>query len=368
MTSPHSISLPESIQHWLRPLPDGTGGPNLEYDADFLAMTRATEGKQESQFGGGVPPDWARVVVLSEGLMEKTRDLRLAASWAQASAHVRGLPGLIDGVNLLAGQLALWNILNPPFDEEDADNFVRHQAIESLADAAPFALHLRQIEVCTLPVLGRVTFRQLDPAFDAEQVESGGPTRAQVHALLTSETVHAEWFAKLAGQFSQAIEALISACSEYLLPERQPAFLVYKAALSTLKSLLPAPAEHGTNVNQTEAEKALFEPNRNYFQQNMEQSQGFIHKEGSLAMPSGGNGSMPVVVNSRESAGKAIDAVCDFLERSEPGNPAQFLLKRAKSMLDRNFLEILNELAPDALSDVAKVMGVNPEDIRNKSR
>ena len=60
---------------------------------------------------------------------------------------------------------------------------------------------------------------------------------------------------------------------------------------------------------------------------------------------------------------RAIEMVCDYLERAEPTNPAQLLLRRAGRLLGHNFLQLMKELAPDALSEVARIMGVDPSTV-----
>jgi type VI secretion system protein ImpA len=39
------------------------------------------------------------------------------------------------------------------------------------------------------------------------------------------------------------------------------------------------------------------------------------------------------------------------------------LLRRAARMIDKNFLQLVRELAPDAVKDVARVMGVDPKTV-----
>ena len=46
-----------------------------------------------------------------------------------------------------------------------------------------------------------------------------------------------------------------------------------------------------------------------------------------------------------------------FLERVEPSNPAPILIRRAQGLLDRNFLEIIQNLAPEALAELQKLAG-----------
>ena len=47
----------------------------------------------------------------------------------------------------------------------------------------------------------------------------------------------------------------------------------------------------------------------------------------------------------------------------EPTNPAQLFLRRARSLLELNFLELMKELAPNALDEVARVVGVDPNSV-----
>mgnify|MGYP000184993048 CR=1 FL=1 len=65
-------------------------------------------------------------------------------------------------------------------------------------------------------------------------------------------------------------------------------------------------------------------------------------------------------VDTRADALRAIELVCAYLERNEPTNPAQFLLHRAARVIDKNFLQLVKELAPDSMKDVAKIMGIDP--------
>ena len=53
--------LPEPLRSWLGATSTGTSGPNLEYDARFLALQQAAEGKPETQFSEAQPPEWTSV-------------------------------------------------------------------------------------------------------------------------------------------------------------------------------------------------------------------------------------------------------------------------------------------------------------------
>jgi type VI secretion system protein ImpA len=60
--------------------------------------------------------------------------------------------------------------------------------------------------------------------------------------------------------------------------------------------------------------------------------------------------------------------ICAYLERSEPTNPAQLLLRRAERLIDKSFLQLVRDLAPDAVGEVARIMGVDPDSIQTIER
>ncbi|MGZ5252584.1 MAG: type VI secretion system protein TssA [Caldimonas sp.] len=68
-------------------------------------------------------------------------------------------------------------------------------------------------------------------------------------------------------------------------------------------------------------------------------------------------------IESRNDALRAIDMVCEYLERTEPTNPAQLLLRRARKLVNKNFVELVRELAPESLNEVARVMGISAEEL-----
>ncbi|WP_312204717.1 type VI secretion system protein TssA, partial [Mixta calida] len=72
-------------------------GENLEYDADYMAMMQACEGKPEQQFGDTIipaePADWNKVEKLATGLLNRTKDLRVMLALTHAWTQMKGLPG-----------------------------------------------------------------------------------------------------------------------------------------------------------------------------------------------------------------------------------------------------------------------------------
>jgi type VI secretion system protein ImpA len=62
------------------------------------------------------------------------------------------------------------------------------------------------------------------------------------------------------------------------------------------------------------------------------------------------------VINSRADAIRALDAVAEYFRRNEPSSPIPLFVDRAKRLVAKDFLEVLADIAPDALS-VARSAG-----------
>jgi type VI secretion system protein ImpA len=84
--------LKKRVTAWLTPLTgdDGPCGPDLEYDNAFLDLSKAAEGKPETQFEKGTPPEWRNVLGKIESVFERTRDLRVAMLWLRAMLATQG--------------------------------------------------------------------------------------------------------------------------------------------------------------------------------------------------------------------------------------------------------------------------------------
>jgi len=79
-------------------------------------------------------------------------------------------------------------------------------------------------------------------------------------------------------------------------------------------------------------------------------------EEGNASASSGGS-SRSGEIRSRQDVVAGIDKLIQYLERAEPSNPAQILLKRAKRVVNMSFLEALHEIAPDALQQAELILG-----------
>ena len=68
------------------------------------------------------------------------------------------------------------------------------------------------------------------------------------------------------------------------------------------------------------------------------------------------------VVRSRQDAIRALDAVSTFFRQHEPSSPVPLLLDRAKRLVSKSFLEVLADIAPEALGQARSAGGLKDGD------
>lgn len=66
-------------------------------------------------------------------------------------------------------------------------------------------------------------------------------------------------------------------------------------------------------------------------------------------------------INSRADVVRALEKICSYYERHEPSSPLPLLLQRCKRLVPLGFVDILRDMAPDALSQVELIAGKTGE-------
>jgi len=341
-----ATTLSPFIEVWLAPLDEASPcGPNLEYEPEFLELMQAT-GKPGNQFGAGEPPNWPRVQELAQSLLGRARDLRLAMWWGRASVNLEGFSALPSALALLHGLLdRFWDGLHPLPDADDADSLARLSVIGGLdkldsllgdvrnsslsSDRRMAGLRARDVEIATGKLVPR-----------ADEVSR---TPGQISAMLSDAPDVVVALVAHAGAAAALLRSMQS-----LMVDRFPADLVVdlttiRAIVAGVLSVAPAVAE-----GEAAAEAGGDQPVQ-------------IAAE-TVRRPAG-----VLSIDSRQDAIRAIELVCAYLERHEPTNPAQLLLHRAARVIDKNFLQLVKELAPDAMKDIAKIMGIDPATVTDQN-
>jgi type VI secretion system protein ImpA len=313
-------------------------GPDLEYDADFMAMQAAGEGKPERQYGETlIPaegPDWPALHRQAMGLAERTRDLRVAVWLTRSGARTAGLSCAVRGLQLVQGLLErYWGSVHPVLDASDANDPTAR--LNALATLVHLSGALADLRAATLtPTRGSLTVRDIElglskaEALPGESVPTESGALDGVRGALMQHPELAE--ALQAGL--AAAEAIAQAVDSQLGMGVGPDF-------APLVRLMQVVALAGQRASGTDTVADV----------------GGVGVGGNVAR--GGVVSVPGQIGTREDAIVALDRVCDWIERNEPSNPAPLLIRRAQRLMSKSFLDIIRDLMPEGIDTVEKLAG-----------
>ncbi len=73
-----------------------------------------------------------------------------------------------------------------------------------------------------------------------------------------------------------------------------------------------------------------------------------------------GNGAMDRISN-RHDIIRILDQICQYYQTNEPASPVPLLLKRAKKLVDKDFIEIIKDLTPASIDQIKIISGLEEE-------
>jgi type VI secretion system protein ImpA len=344
------------VAYWLDPVDaggddsQGPCGPDLEYDLDMLELETLAAGKPETQFAAAEPPEWPAVREKAAELMGRTRDLRVAMHWCRANVNLEGFAGLPPAVCLLHGLLdTFWDDLHPKPDPDDGDTFARISALGGLDKLDGLLGDVRQARLTDDRRLGGLRVRTVEVATDRlpAKPDEDGMSLGQIEMALRESPEIADALRAQCAEAQHWIKRLTSVMNDRFGISEGVDLKNLRGMIGAVESALPARVDESTEGGSPDAEDA----------------QSGAASSASSAGARRGSGQGVSSVESRADAIRALELVCAYLERSEPTNPAQLLLRRAMRMIDKNFLQLVRDLAPEAVAEVARIMGVDPDEI-----
>lgn len=332
------------IEKYLEPISDDNPcGDDLEYDADFREMELALEGKQERQMGDEIQaseePDWKKGKKLALQLMDKTRDVRVATMLTQTLVSTAGFEGLVSGLKLNQGLLEnFWDCVYPQQDPEDDYPLSRMNSLMTLGESDGLVRHVRNIPLVDVKGIGQFSLRDTDVALGRRKPrehETDPATEAIISAAfsqLLQQTSEKEKIQAKAGLVAECVNTLAEITK--LLSDKVDAQNVpdFSALTDTLQSVSKVYAQYlPTGVTTGEDNSSATHLN-----------------------PSAGAGG---VIRSRDEALSTIDRICDYFEHYEPSSPVPFILRRAKRLVNKDFIEILEDIVPESVNQAENITG-----------
>lgn len=325
------------LESLLSPLAgDAPCGADLEYDPAFLSLQESAAGKPEQQYGDTLipaqEPDWRAVHEQALQLATRTRDLRIAAWLARSGARLEGLAGAVRGLQLVHGLVERhWDHVHPQLDASDNnDPTARMNALSALVHGSAGLADLRAASLNGKR--GAVTVRDIELALGHADPLPGEmvPTEDGVLQGVSAALAEAPSLAtNMQGGFD-AVQGIASVLEKRLEPTQSP-------ELAPLKKLMQRVAEAARKARGEAVDAAAdSEPGA----------------PAAVAPVAG-------VIASREDAIRALDRVCEWIERNEPSNPAPLLIRRSQRLMSKNFIDIIRDLVPDGVNQIEKLAGMS---------
>lgn len=335
------------LQSLLEPASDPAPcGPDLEYDPAFMALESEVQGKPEREIAGkiieAVAPEWPRVKDAALALLARSKDLRVAMHLLRALTCTEHLRGFAAGVGLIADLVdRYWADLHPVLEHDNGDDptarmnaLAALEAPQGVAGVETVLRDLRDAQIAA-GAQGRVTVR------DVLVAEGKLPPSGEV-------TPMAALLDRL--QVAVAQDAELGA-----VPEKAA------ASLTRLRDLLADKAGSARAPDVSAALDMLNTVARVMRRVTGATPDGAVNPQPASA---GDNANTPMIageLRGRDDVSRAIDRICEYLERTEPGNPAPLLMRRAQRLLNKNFVDLIADLAPESLSQIKAVAGIREE-------
>ncbi|RQO43191.1 type VI secretion system protein TssA [Variovorax sp. KBW07] len=328
-------------------------GDDLEYDADFTALVTAAQGKPEQQFGdtviAAVEPEWREVAEQADAILRRSKDVRAAMLLLRASTRLQGVTGFAAGLQLLNGLLdTFWDGIHPKLDaDDDNDPTMRLNALAPLTDENMGLRDLYDAQVGMARGVGPIRVRDIAIAHNALTAVGGEAAYSMAQLQGGLEAIQADR--------PEAIQAAIGLFAQVdrlqkLIAERtgRTGALDLDPLRAIARVLQKACAAASGTANDTATDAAG------------DAADGDAQAGGNGAARSGGG--LRGEIQNRQDAVQMLDRVIRYLEQAEPGNPAPLLIERAKKLIGVSFLEIMANLAPNAMDTIETVTGRRPSE------
>lgn len=283
------------------------------------------------------PPNWQEVQDLSVEMLGWSKDLRILAHLAAAVLRTEGPQPFFQLLTVANEWVkAYWGQVYPLIED---DAIFRRNALNCLTDRPAVIDGIRRAPLVSSRQHGRISFRDLEVASGAAQ-----PLEDQVHP---GEAQIAAAFAEMPIDDLRALrtgvsdaEGALRAIDEKVRSEAGiEAAPEFEALLTVLKQL-------GAALQVRLASHPAASPD-----------DAGAAGEGEAAAAAGGAIAVGAI-KTRQDAIRALDAAAEFFRRNEPSSPVPMLVDRAKRLVAKDFLEVLADVAPDALAQAKAAGGI----------
>jgi type VI secretion system protein ImpA len=314
-------------------------GENLE-ETPLMASIDA-----DQLFGQPVPLDptlpWLEIKARAVEALGNSKDFRLLTYLAAALLRTDGLLPFLDTLGVASRWLeAHWAEVYPPIEE---DAIVRRNALSGFADPHAVLDALRRAPLVSSRQHGRFSFRDIEMASAQAQPAEGETVPDQ--RLIDSAFASVPLDSLVATQ--QGLAESITALTDIDARMRSEGGSEAAPEVERLQTQL---ARMSAVVRKHLAARP--------------DAAGLVEADAAGdgdAAQAAGPGAVGAI-RTRQDAVRAMETVAEFFRQNEPSSPIPLLLERAARLVSKSFLEVLADMAPDAVAQARAAGGLKKDE------
>ncbi|MDR2659226.1 MAG: type VI secretion system protein TssA [Spirochaetaceae bacterium] len=334
---------------------DDAAGQDLEYDPLYLAMDSLAVAVPDSFMGDskieGRGPDWKNLSKNCLDLWARTRDLRVAVYLTVSEAVTGGLAGLAEGLKVILFLVKeLWSEFYPRLDPDDNNDPLERLNILSMLsppvgsvnDPVMFIPRFRETRL--VPSL-RYTLRDMLISINEIEAADGGAVDAK---LLRAEFISVP-AAEIDAQSIAAkdVKSLVSElCRETDAKMGDGSMLDMSALTRDIDQIIKFYGQYSAPAAGADAPETGTGPD---------------YSEQSAASSVPHLALLSYQASSRTEALLLLKKGAEYFRREEPNSPIPQLVDRALRFSEMSFIDLIEDIMPDALSRGRDILGIKPE-------
>jgi type VI secretion system protein ImpA len=284
----------------------------------------------------------------------------------RALLHTNGLAGFADGLRLLQGLVErYWESLYPVLDASDKGDSLRRVGIlEELNDWQITIRPLMSAKIIESRAIGSfnlrdiriATGRKLDKLVLTEKEKKSAPNPKAIEAAFKSCELEdlklkreaTQESLKRLNQIETVLKGKIGAAAG---PDFQRIFNVLEEMDAILEQhLAMRTSEQADICPEPEPENAKESGENN------PENTGQALKPITLQIEN-----PDMIIHDRQDIIRLLEQICLYYQQNEPASPVPLLLRRAMRLVEKDFFEIIKDLAPDSVKQIQLISGATEE-------
>ncbi|MDC9592076.1 type VI secretion system protein TssA [Xenorhabdus sp. IM139775] len=333
-------------------------GEDLEYDPEFMALEQSLYGKTEQQFGDvtipAEPPDWVQAEKQAINLLKRTKDLRIIIALIQSWLETRGLCGYADGLDLLQQTLErYWDEVWPKLEfEGEYDPLFRLNILAAIEDDSPLTYQVQRsilLKSISKELSLQEVYSLLDGTISEIHGYTGGRSRLQEELKQQANSPEILAIIRIQHYLMTILDIIRQQLSESYAPELSRLL----KQLNKVIEFCPAPEKTSDNAKASDSQ--------HHFQATTLFAEQAMTEQQTPASPHSTNKVFTywheIEASNRDEARMLLEKAKNYFLIHEPSHPAPLMITRIQRLIDRGFIDIVYDLAPDGLNQLEIILG-----------